>query len=85
MRALAYGLNYAPGARHKTVQGNLLRPVELSAKIGMEFQVSSFGPCLYFIFRGWGGAVGLALTAHIDDVLGCGEPFPPLPFRGHRI
>ena len=36
-------------------------------------QASAFDPCLFVVFRSQGQAVGV-FTAHIDDILGCGEP-----------
>ena len=35
-------------------------------------EASKFDPCLFFVFRRSGFAVGV-ITAHIDDLLGCGE------------
>ena len=41
--------------------------------VGLCFDVSSFDPCLYVVYRGSGSAVGVFAT-HFDDILGCGEP-----------
>ena len=42
-------------------------------RVGLRCEGSSYDPCLFFMFRGKGPAVG-AFTTHIDDILGCGEP-----------
>ena len=41
------------------------------AEVGLEFEVSSFDPCLFFVYRRDGGAVGDFAT-RIDDILGRG-------------
>ena len=61
LRAPAYGLNDAPVAFR-----NLLNSVDSLARAGLKFQVSSFGPRLYLIFRRSGGATG-AITTHFGD------------------
>ena len=50
-----------------------MNSVESLSRVGLRFEVSSFGPRLYFVFRKSGGAVGAAATP-TGDILGCGEP-----------
>ena len=48
---------------------------------------SAFDPCLFFVFRDHGQAMG-AFTTHIDDILGCGAPdvLPKIrPFSEHSF
>ena len=52
---------------------NLVNSVESPSRAGLRFEVSSFGPRLFYISRKSGGTVG-AIAAHIADILGCGEP-----------
>ena len=68
-----YGLNDAPGGFRQKLQRYLLRSEDSSAHADLKFQISTFGPCLRFLFRSSGGATG-APTTHIDDVRGCGGP-----------
>ena len=42
-------------------------------RAGLRWKVPTFDPCLFFIFRGTGGAVS-EFTTHIGDIPGCGEP-----------
>ena len=42
-------------------------------RVGLRREGSTFDPCLFFVYRKQGSAVG-AFTTHIDDILGCGEP-----------
>ena len=72
LRFPVFGLRDAPAAFRETLRRYLLRARESSAPVGPNFQVSTFQPCLSFVFRGSGGAVG-ALTSHPHDVLGCVE------------
>ena len=60
---------------------NLVNPGESSPSVDLRFEVSSFGPRLFGIFRKSGGSGG-AITAHIADILGCGEPDLLLGARG---
>ena len=41
--------------------------------MGLRSEVSLFGPRDYLVSQKLGGAVG-AVTTHIDDISGCGEP-----------
>ena len=66
-------MNDAAVAPQKTLQQYVLRSAKSLGRVGLKFQVSSFGPCLYNIFRGFGGAVG-APTTHIADIFGRGTP-----------
>ena len=73
LRDPAYGLNDAPDASHRSLQQYLLNSVGSLGALGLELGASSREPCLHFVFGGDGGAIG-ALTTHIDDILGRGEP-----------
>ena len=42
-------------------------------RAGLRRQVPAFDPCLFFVFKEIGRAVG-AFTTQIDDILGRGEP-----------
>ena len=57
-----------------------MNPVESLSSAGLRYEVPSFGPRLYHIFRKSGGAAG-AITTHIDSILGCGRPDPLLKAR----
>ena len=52
------------------------------ARVRLMFQVSSFGSCLHFTFRGSGGAVG-ARTPHFYVFRGCGKPDISLKVRNY--
>ena len=41
--------------------------------VSLRRQAAAFDPCLCFVFRSEGQAVG-AFATHIDDIFGCGEP-----------
>ena len=41
-------------------------------KIGLQFCVPEHDPCVYYVVRDAGLAVG-AMTTHINDILICGE------------
>ena len=71
--APAYGLTEAPVAFRRSLQERLLNSELSLAKVGLQYEVSPFDPCLYFVFRGGGGAVG-AFTTHSDHNAGRGEP-----------
>ena len=68
-----YGLDDAPGGFRQKLQRYLLRSEDSSAHADLKFQITTFGPCLRFVFRGSGSVVG-APTTHIGDVCGCGGP-----------
>ena len=60
---------------------------ESLARADLKFQVSTFGHCSYFVFRGCVGAVGF-LPTHIDDVPSFGEPdiqFKVRKYSGRRF
>ena len=59
-------------ASRKTLECYPLQEQDLLALVGLEFRASAPDPCLYFVFRPKGGAVG-ALTTNTDDALGRGE------------
>ena len=46
----------------------------------LKFEASLLDPRLHFVFRLSGGVAG-AITTHIDDILGCGEPDPSFQAR----
>ena len=63
----------APVTFHRPARKYLLGAEELLAAVGLRFEVSSFDPRPYFVFRKSGGAVG-AITRQIDDISDCGGP-----------
>ena len=71
LNAPAYGLNDDPVAFRRTLQKYLLNNDQSLKAVGLLYKVSSFGPCLYFIFDKTNAAVGV-FTTHIDDIWGCG-------------
>ena len=73
LKAPAYGLNDAPVAFHRYLKRYLLNSELSMGRVGLRCQASTFDPCLFFVFRGEGHAVGV-FTTHIDDISGCGEP-----------
>ena len=73
LKAPAYGLNDAPAAFRRSLKRHILNS-DLSVKnVGLRRKASAFDPCLFFVFRDQGQAVGV-FTTHIDDFSGCGEP-----------
>ena len=72
LRAPAYKLNDAPAAFHRSLRKYLVNSVDLPAAVGLRFDVSSFVPRLYFVFRKMGSAVG-AFATHTDDISGFRE------------
>ena len=87
LHARAYGLDDASAALRMAPQRFPVGAANSSARAVLKFQVSSLGPCLYFIFRKSGGGPG-AIATHIYNILECGEP-DVLPrachFPGHRF
>ena len=73
LNAPAYGLNDAPVAFRRSLKRHLMNSTLSMDRVGLKCIGSSFDPCLFFVFRKTGSAVG-AFTTHIDDILGCGEP-----------
>ena len=73
LRAPARGLEDAPVASRRSLREYLVNFAESLCSVGLRFEVSSFGPCVYFIFRKSVGAVGVIAT-NFDDIPGCGEP-----------
>ena len=71
--APVHGLNDAPAAFHMSLWIFVSNSAESLAMVGLKFQVSTFGPCAYFVHRKGGGSDG-DITIHIDDVLGRGGP-----------
>lgn len=63
--------------------GAFFRKDESLIMAALKFQVSSFDPCLHFVFDPSGGAVG-ALATHIDGVLGRGGPDVLAEVRKYR-
>ena len=72
-RSPRYGSGRAPAFLRQTLKRCLLRADSYLGRAGSKIRVSSYDPCLYFVFRDSGGAVG-ALPADTDDILACGEP-----------
>ena len=72
LRAPAYGLNDAPVAYRRSLRKYLTNFVETLSCVGLRLEVSSFDPCLFFVYMDSGPAIG-ALTTHIRDNSGCGE------------
>ena len=70
----------SPVAFRRSRKKHLLNSEEYMNKVGSRCQVSNFDPCLFSVFRETGSAVG-AFTAHIDDIVGCGEPDVPSKIR----
>ena len=73
LRAPAYGLNDALVASHSSLRQYSVNSVSSPSSVGLRFDVSSFGPRVFFIFRKSGKAVG-EIATHIADMLGRGEP-----------
>ena len=73
LRAPAYGFNDAPATFYRPLHTYVVNPVESSSRVGLRFAASSSDPRLFSVFRRSGGVVG-AITTHIDDNLGGGEP-----------
>ena len=73
LRVPAYELSHAAASSHTSLRDYLVRSAESPPSVGRRFDLSPFGPCVYFVFRKWGTAVG-AIATHIDDVSGRGEP-----------
>ena len=51
----------------------LAKSAESPPSVGRRFELSPFGPRMYFVLCKWGTALGVIAT-HIDDVSGRGEP-----------
>ena len=65
-------MNDGPAAFYETVNGYSFGARDALAMAGLKFQVSSFHPFPFSVFRARGGALGV-LTTHIDDILFCGK------------
>ena len=72
-KAPAYGVNDAPAAVRRSLERYILNSGLSMKCVGRRCQATTFDSCLFFVFRGEGHAVG-AFAAHIDDILGRGEP-----------
>ena len=59
----------APVAFHRSLRLRVVDSDLRLAKIGLQYTISSFDPCFFFVFRKEGGAVG-AFATHVDDILG---------------
>ena len=59
-------------AFHRSLKKHLLESASSLESVGLRCEGSTFDPCLFFVYRGNGSAVGV-FTTHIDDILGCGE------------
>ena len=73
LMAPTYGFNDPLVAFHRSLERQLLNSELSTKREGLRRQASAFDPCLFFVFRGHGQAVG-AFATHIDDILGFGEP-----------
>ena len=73
LRLLAYGSNDAPAALQRPLRKYLVNSAESPSSVGFRFDVSSFAPRMYFVYRRSGSAVGVS-TTHTGDISGCGEP-----------
>ena len=80
LKAPAYGLNDAPVALHRSLKRHLLNSDLSVEHMVLRCQASTFDPCLFFVFRDHGQAVGV-FAIHIDDILRCGEPDVLLKIR----
>ena len=72
MNAPAYGLNNAPLASQRSLKRYLVNEIDSLKAVDLRLEASTFGPCLFFVYRRSGLAVGV-IAAHIDDLLGCRE------------
>ena len=72
LRKPAHGSNGAPVAFRRSSREYVVNSVSSLPTVGPRFEVSSLDPCLYFVYRNTGSAVGV-LTAQMDAILGCGE------------
>ena len=68
----SYGSNAGPVALRSSLPMYLLNSAKPLARAGVEFRVSPFDQCLYFVLRGRGGAAG-TVTTHIDIIRGRDE------------
>ena len=73
MRAPAYGSYDAPVAFRRPLRKFLVGSAESLSSVGLLYEVSSFGPRMYFIYRKSGKAVGVIAT-RVDDISACGGP-----------
>ena len=80
MRSPASVSNDAPVAFHMTLRKYLAISVDLTPTVGLRFEASSFGPCLYSVYRKTGSAAGASAT-RIGDILGFGERDLPAKVR----
>ena len=65
-------MNDAPVAFHRTLKRYLLNIKDSPKSVDLQLEASKFDPCLFYVYRSSGPAVGV-ITTHIDDLLGCGE------------
>ena len=72
LQAPAWGVNDAPAAFHRPQKKHRLNFEEPMKRAGLRCQVSTPAPSLCYVLRKAGSAVG-AFTAHMEDILGCGE------------
>ena len=63
----------APAPRHRSLRKYLVSSMESQSPVVLRFGVASSDPRPYSVFRALGRGVG-AITAHFDDISGCGEP-----------
>ena len=65
------GIRDAPVVFHRSLRKRPATSEDSPGKVGLRFEVLSSGPFPCFVFRMAGGG---AISTHIDDILGCGEP-----------
>ena len=73
LNPLAYGLNDAPIELRETLEPYLLQSETSLKLVGLRFEVSTLGPCLYMVYNREKEAAGV-FSSHIDEILGCGAP-----------
>ena len=71
LNAPAYGLNDALVGFRRFLESYLVNDVDSSEAVDLRLEAPEFDPCLFFVYRRSGSAVGV-VTAHIYDLLGCG-------------
>ena len=59
-------------ASHRSLKRYLANDIYSLKAVSLRLEASKFDPCLFFVNRRCGSAVGV-ITTHIGDLLGCGE------------
>ena len=74
LHVAAYGYKDAAAALYATFHKYLMDKDRSSGAIGLTFRVSEHDPCTYYVARVAGPIEGVPwMTAHVDDILWCGE------------